>query len=240
MAAAAAAYRTYTEQAAADTAAAKTAAAVAEGYAAGTLDTIALSEHQPYILQPSCSAIFPPEPEPEPEPEEALSVQEQLWALQDERRRKTELGDGAARHSLGTAGEGTAGMWAAAAAAAAGKAATAAEAVAGLAAAGASDVEAEGGGMSEWAQAALAGFAVAEAEATTTSGAGVWTGVGAREGEGLSHVRSPRHFSQDDTPAWYYQDDSDSWQGPFRLSELRAWRAMLPMELCVVGGDPKP
>jgi hypothetical protein len=40
-----------------------------------------------------------------------------------------------------------------------------------------------------------------------------------------------------DARTWHYEDDSGQWQGPFATSQLRAWRAALPMELRVVGGE---
>ena len=83
--------------------------------------------HHPSSSQPSVSgrssraAAAVPSQAPPPTRHQQLSAQEQLWALEDARRRKTEAEAGGPAvggvHLLGTAGEGTAGLWAAQAAA---------------------------------------------------------------------------------------------------------------------------
>ena len=149
---------------------------------------------------------------------EPLSLQEQLWAVEDARRRRFEAdasGDADPRLRFlpeGAAGEGTAGVWAAAAAAAAAASErdvfAARDAGAGVAAPA----------PSEWEQAALEGIAAAERLASTP----------------------PPGGSADDASTWHYRDDAGAWQGPFPLSTLRGWRALLPMELRVVGTEPGP
>jgi len=80
--------------------------------------------------------------------------------------------------------------------------------------------------MSEWARAAMAGLPTSE---------GGWGGACVEERQ--AGVGAGAGGTEVDGSKWYYTDDSGGWQGPFLVEDLRKWRAMLPMELRVVGGS---
>ena len=51
--------------------------------------------------------------------------------------------------------------------------------------------------------------------------------------EGLARANTGADPSVESEPRWLYLDDTGAWQGPFSRAQLRAWRAMLPMDLVV-------
>ena len=53
-------------------------------------------------------------------------------------------------------------------------------------------------------------------------------------GRRLDRRRTRARFGPfESEPRWLYLDDTGAWQGPFSRAQLRAWRAMLPMDLVV-------
>ena len=144
---------------------------------------------------------------------------ERLWAMEDARDRAAEPASAEARF-----GEGTAGVWAARAAAAAAAAAAAeAETSARIDTNPATRTGTAVASNSEWASAVEEGLA----RANTGADAGSEPTANA---DALPDDANP---SVESEPRWLYLDDTGAWQGPFSRAQLRAWRAMLPMDLVV-------
>ena len=56
---------------------------------------------------------------------------------------------------------------------------------------------------------------------------------GRRRWKKASRANTGADPSVESEPRWLYLDDTGAWQGPFSRAQLRAWRAMLPMDLVV-------